>query len=108
MKRPYPIFLRAKQKWRKFDDAWFITSPVGRSWLHLIVDKLTVSFHELKGKALSNKIGMGFGIDSLCYFIAFLAPIPLVHDFVSPQNKVPDGALVQEKTIDGAPTFALN
>jgi hypothetical protein len=65
MKRPYPIFLCAKQKWRKFDDAWFITSPVGRSWLYLIVDKLTVSFHELKGKVLSNKIGMGFGITCL-------------------------------------------
>ncbi len=36
-----------------------------------------------------------------------LAPIPLVPDFV-PQNKVADGALAQEKTIDGAPTFALN
>lgn len=59
MKRPYPIFLCAKQKWRKFDDAWFIASPVHRSWLHLIVNKLTVSFHELKGKVLSNKIGIG-------------------------------------------------
>lgn len=51
-----------KQKWRKFEDVWFITSPVHRSSLHLIVNKLTVLFHELKGKVLSNKIGVGFGI----------------------------------------------
>jgi len=56
------LFLQPKAKWRSFDEAWFMNSPIGHNQFHLIMDKLTANFLDLHKRILSNKTSWGVKI----------------------------------------------
>jgi hypothetical protein len=56
------MFLLSKSKWKYCDNAWFTTTPLGWNQLHLIVDKLTLTFLHLKDKLMFNKTKKGVKI----------------------------------------------
>jgi hypothetical protein len=47
---PYFMFLHPKPKWQQFHDILLTTTWMGWNQLCLIVDKLTMTFHDLKTK----------------------------------------------------------
>lgn len=59
---PYFLFLRPKPKWWQSHDILFTTTRLGWNQLCLIVDKLTMTFHDLKTILKKRKINKGIGI----------------------------------------------
>lgn len=59
---PYFMFLHLKPNWQQFHDNLFTTTRMGWNQLCLIVDKLMMTFHDLKTNFFFNKINKGIGI----------------------------------------------
>ncbi len=59
---PHPLLLCPKPQRKASNDVWFMTIPIGRHQLRLIVDKLTVDFFDFCDKMLLYKMDHGVEI----------------------------------------------